>query len=169
MSKLSNQGFSLLDVIVATGLILTGVVAITALLWQITTSARYSADRFVATNLAQEGVEIVRSMRDSNWIGGGNWDNGLAGGNSDGYYVAFDARPDQNVLQNCPAQCPALKLDPATKFYNYTAGSVTKFIRTIKITNSGSNYIQVISDVKWGSGEANKVTIEDIFYNWMSN
>jgi len=34
----------------------------------------------VAYQLAQEGIEIVRQIRDTNWLQGNNWQNGLAGG-----------------------------------------------------------------------------------------
>ena len=36
-----------------------------------------SHDMLIATNLAKEGIEVVRSIRDTNWMNGDDWDQGL--------------------------------------------------------------------------------------------
>ena len=42
-------------------------------------STRFSRSKLVALNLAQEGVELIRSYRDNNILAGQPWDNSIGG------------------------------------------------------------------------------------------
>lgn len=76
-----SNGQGLLELIVAIGIIIAGVVATLTLVISSIQAGRKSADKIIASNLAREGIEIVRNIRDSNWITtGSNWDDGLISG-----------------------------------------------------------------------------------------
>lgn len=76
-----RNGQGLLELIVAIGIIIAGVVATLTLVISSIQAGRKSADKIIASNLAREGIEIVRNIRDSNWITtGSNWDDGLISG-----------------------------------------------------------------------------------------
>lgn len=85
--KLRGQG--LLELIVALGVITTGVVGTVTLTTSSLASATDTANRVTATYLASEGLEIVRMVRDNNWQAGCpdpnvsgtcfSWDSGLTG------------------------------------------------------------------------------------------
>ncbi|OJI07843.1 hypothetical protein BK004_00130 [bacterium CG10_46_32] len=85
----NQQGQGLLETIVALGIIVSGVVGMLNLTVSNQTSTEDSSERLIATNLGREGVEIVRNIRDTNWlsceiIGGvlscNTWDQGLVSG-----------------------------------------------------------------------------------------
>ena len=74
-NKNKKGGFTLLETIVAVGLIVVGLVAALAL---ITTSLFYVSniqDRLAAANLTAEGIEVVRNIRDNNWLQNKAWNN----------------------------------------------------------------------------------------------
>jgi type II secretory pathway pseudopilin PulG len=62
------HGQSLLELIVASGIIIICVVAVLGLVLMTTTSSSSSKTQILATNLAREGIEVARSIRDANWL-----------------------------------------------------------------------------------------------------
>jgi type II secretory pathway pseudopilin PulG len=68
MTKKSILGFSLLGVLLATGIGLIVIGVIASLASRIYQTTRTSKEAFIATALAREGVELVRANRDSNWF-----------------------------------------------------------------------------------------------------
>ena len=76
-----QKGFTLLEVIAAIFVLTLGISGPFALVEQLLVSASLAQDKLLASYLAQEGVEIVRNIRDSNWIDPSSpapdWDNGL--------------------------------------------------------------------------------------------
>ena len=76
------RGQGLLEGTLAIGIILIGLGGLLALTLRNVTATTASAQRIVALQLAREGLEVVRGIRDSNWLagsGGGSqtWDQGL--------------------------------------------------------------------------------------------
>ena len=78
-----SSGQSLLELIVALGVILAGVLGGLTLVISSITAARRTQQQIIAQNLAREGLELVRSVRDSNWLDPNYptspdaWDRGL--------------------------------------------------------------------------------------------
>lgn len=66
--KLRGQG--LLETIVAIGIITTGLISVITLVVSNLTTQREAAFRYQAMNFAREGVELIRNIRDSNWLSG---------------------------------------------------------------------------------------------------
>lgn len=62
------RGQSMLELIVAIGIIVSSVVATIGLVIATTTTSAASKAQILAANLAREGVEVVRSLRDTNWL-----------------------------------------------------------------------------------------------------
>lgn len=65
-NKLSGQ--SLLEVIIAIGIIVTVLFGVWVLFLSNYNTEREAETRIVAANLAREGIEAVKNLRDSNWI-----------------------------------------------------------------------------------------------------
>lgn len=88
--KKNRTGFSLIETIIAISVI--GVVIATAA--QLTQSSlkmgRSTMNQFIAFHLAEEGLEIVRNIRDSNWLQNTSWRTGL----DDGIYEIFENAGD---------------------------------------------------------------------------
>lgn len=152
------NGFTLFETIVAVGLILVGLVAALAL---ITSSLFYASniqDRLIAANLAAEGIEIVRNIRDNNWLQNAAWNKGLTNGDYQATYSSM-------ALSGYSGQ-PFL-FDSTTNLYNYISGATTLYVRKISITSISANEIKVVSTVTWQSRRASyNSSAEDRLLNW---
>jgi len=79
----NNRGFTLIECLVAIFLITFGVGGAMSVVNQTTAFTQVASSRLVAAYLAQEGIEIVRNIRDTNFlkihkgIGGIDWNAGL--------------------------------------------------------------------------------------------
>lgn len=64
----SRPAQSLLEAIIAIGVIMVATISATTLIVTTISSGRVSADKIQAANFAREGAEVVRAIRDSNWL-----------------------------------------------------------------------------------------------------
>lgn len=158
LKQLNNSGFTLLETIVAVGLI---AIAFVASLNLMTTSFFYVSniqDRLVAVNLTGEGNEIVRNIRDNNWLQGKAWNSGLADGD---YQIAYDS------TSLSPYSGNPLLFNSGAGLYNYTSGETTPYIRKISIANLSSYEIKIISTVTWQRrNNSYSISAEDHLFNW---
>lgn len=69
MAKL-QKAFSLIEVIFGVFVISIGLAAATSLMTENTRNSMDTRDSIVALQLAQEGIELVRNLRDNNWESG---------------------------------------------------------------------------------------------------
>lgn len=97
--KIPNRsGQSLVELIVAIAVIEVGIFAVWSLFLVNFNAEREAEMRIVGVNLAREGVEVIKNIRDSNWIKNSNneetagkiwsWDQNLANGD---YVVDYDS------------------------------------------------------------------------------
>src|SRR3989344_1098546 len=63
-----QRGFSVIEVIVAIAILASAGVALWILSAISLRTVRIARQELIAANLAQEGIEIVRNIRDSNWL-----------------------------------------------------------------------------------------------------
>lgn len=73
-------GQGLLEVIVALGIIITGIIGMLSLALANKNASDEAAARLIAVNLGREAMEVVRAMRDGNWLAGLAWDAGFYSG-----------------------------------------------------------------------------------------
>ncbi len=184
--KNKNSGFTLMGVIFAIGIILVGLVGILSLFRYVIVAGRISADRFIATNLASEGIEIVRAVRDDNWkkaeldldpiweasCDPNCWKYGLAPGE---YYQADYNDPGLTTVN----PSTPLKID-TSGYYSYDNGQNSKYTRRIYIYDENSpsvcplddtaptdQNICVLSAVTWQMlGNTYSATVADRLYDW---
>src|SRR3990167_8327200 len=67
-SRKASRGFSLVEVTIAIAVLTAAVIGITSLTNYSLRLARVARQQLIAANLAQEGMEIVHALRDTNWI-----------------------------------------------------------------------------------------------------
>ena len=92
--KHKKNAFTLLELIVSIFVISVGILGAYILYSQIISFSEVSKARLTAAYLAQEGIEIVRNIRDTNWVinnKGGNrdWNEGLEDGNYGADYLSL--------------------------------------------------------------------------------
>jgi len=158
--KIKKTGFTLMEAIVAIFLITVGIVGTYALITMTISSATISKDKLVAAYLAQEGIEIVRNIRDTNWLDPTNppWNDGLGTG---------DWQADYNDQDLSPYTENPLNLETATGLYGYDFGTPTKFKRKITIAQPEAYILGVSVLVEWQEkGTIHRVSAQENLYNW---
>lgn len=130
-------GFTLVETIVATGIIVISLVSSLALINVSLAAISSFQDRLVAANLAAEGLEIIIGIRDDNWLNSRSWNSGLADGDYEVTYNSISPYVDSFMT-----------LNPITGLYGYTIGDdSTIFKRRIAVTNLSSYEMRVVSTV----------------------
>jgi len=178
----SQLGQGLLEMVFAIGILLIVVAAILALTTSNIVGQKESEFQIVANNLAREGIEVVRNIRDSNWLSGQPWDQGLVGNAAiaefnpanDSWQLDFDYSPGDELLY----------FSANNVFSHTVSGQQTIYERELNLDNiclaagqenirptcqSGEQKIglKITSVVKWiERGRNRKVTLEDLLYEW---
>lgn len=161
LSHHTRSGQTLLEMVIAIGIILASVITTVTLIVTTITAGRESQTRIEAANFAREGVEIIRGIRDSNWIKISRniddgaaltmWDddgtaagyNSLGGTSGDQYYIAaYIPRTGWKLIAETDPDVayPILYVpDPAGSYYTQDACPAsltctdTKFNRIIRV------------------------------------
>lgn len=178
----------MLEMIFSIGILIMAVSTILALSFSNAAGQKESEYQVIANNLAREGVEIVRNQRDSNWLAGRAWDEGLLAGS----YIA-DFNSASNLWQLISLSGNVSNIiylsNDGVYSHNHT-GQVTNYKRWLEIrsiclnltvTNAGQESIKtactansekkiglrVRSNVSWVEKNRNRlVTLEDLLYDW---
>lgn len=169
-NKLNNSraGFTLIEAIVAIGIIFVGLVGVLVLLNQSVRSIRVTKSRMVAAHLAQEAIEVVVAIRDSNWAASQGWRTNIPSTTQgivdySSTAVTTTANP-ANYCMSISGNIYTHGLPPCN----------TPFLRHVKIidrtdTMSGTStpFIEVRSIVSWtDTGTTRTITVVDYLYDW---
>ncbi len=162
------RGFTLVEVLIALLVVSIGVGGVVALVNQTSSFMSNASSQLTATFLAQEGVEIVRNIRDSNFLNIHNgesvlWDNGLAGCTSSTAGCEAD-------YTNAALTPPPLDrfLNLAGGFYGYNSGTSTQFKRKIFVDVAGDTRT-INVQVTWQErNRTHTVSGATTLYNWLT-
>lgn len=153
--KQFKSAFTLIEIITVLFVVSLGLVGVLSLIIQNIQAQSLNKNSLIATQLAQEGIELVRKTRDTNWrsLPANRWQEGLIGPSINFYMDYTDSAPH---LMLFPTHRP-LYLN-GDGFYQHspfsmTGTSPTVFSRLITIRPGGNRMLQVISDVSWKDRE----------------
>jgi len=182
-ANIDQQGFTLVEVITALTIIMVGITGAFQLVNQSLATSNTAAMQLTAAYLGKEGFEIVRSIRDDNYL------KYLFSEGADGYEnldtawmngLAQNGSPNP---RNCSAGCGAdytmrnleegwanQKLKHDGSFFNYSTGNLTIYQRIITVTPMPSvadtDYLNVSVKVIWSDrGKPRSVEIQENLYN----
>jgi len=133
-----NNGFSLLELILAIAIFSLSSIAMATLLIDSNISSRLSLEKTYALLYAKEGLEATRSIRDNNWLDLADGDHGLL---NNGVTWVFSGSSD--LIDD-------------------------KYTRTITLTTVSTTTKNVLINIDWSltpSRLAN-VNLETILTNW---
>ncbi|MBI3420802.1 MAG: hypothetical protein HY006_01955 [Candidatus Sungbacteria bacterium] len=151
-------GYTLLEAVIAFAVLTAAILGAVALIAHALARASSSRDKLVAINLAQEGIELVRVIRDNNVLCDNlngpptfKWNNNPAGGpdlgTGSGHVYTLNVgstvslpSPCGSIITPLPnnstdAACRAtsLNIDAVTGLYTYGSGATTPFSRCVRI------------------------------------
>jgi four helix bundle protein len=157
-STLNPQGGQIMvEALIAITIAVVGLLGIFAFLSQSLGLNRNVANRYVATYLAAEGIELVKNIAD-----GSSWGGFINTACAEEYEISYEESSLSCFTDKF------LKFDPSTGVYGYRLGENTKFKRKIVITEPQPGVeVQVVSEVTWEDrgGVKMKIDLEDHFFN----
>jgi len=174
----SKAGFTILESMIAISIFTIGISAALLVIVSSLNVGTRAKNTIIASNLAEEGIEVVRSIRDRNWMVGNPWYQGIDDplGFISGACVQWDS--DQ-VDQVCPSLLLGHTLifnNVAHRYISQSDGAPSDFSRTITLDYCDSTHassdgntcdparIHVTSAVTCGGGC--NVSADEYLYDW---
>ena len=162
-----KKGFTLIEVIFAIFLVTVTAFAAFTLIDNTLVAVSSNKIGLTAYYLAQEGIELVRNIRDNNWLesrtGSVAWNDGLAAG---------DWEMDYNDTALSAYTSRYLYLENSTKLFSYiespnSLDEETKFQRKITISDLSSDIIEVKITVYWVErSRTHRIEVISQLTNW---
>ena len=151
---MQNKGFSSIEVLLSVFIITVAVLGLYNGVSYSFNSIEKAKNKLIATYLAEEGIELVKNIRDINFsTENTEWNDGFSdcenGCRIDMYGIIEDN--------------PGLPLNISNGFYNYEEGEPTIFSRKIIIKEEDTDKIKVSSKVSYGKQD---FSIEQYLYNY---
>ena len=160
----SDRGFTLLESMVAIAIFSIGISTAVFVIVQSINVGTRTKNRIIAANLTQEGIEVVRNIRDRNWLAGRPWTDGISGltnaclqWNSDnvaGFFIDADCSSGGNIF-----------FDAGFQHYIQTT-SPSQFSRTVTTQLLPGPPEQLMVSVTTTCGANCSITAENYLYNW---
>ncbi len=178
-----ESGFTLLEVIVAIFILTVGVGGSFVLIQQTLSASLMAQSRLIAAYLAQEGIEIIRNVRDNNWLEQREsldipplplWDDGLDDCSPPAKCCEADYKTDMppsypslTTITGCGfGHLNHLNID-SNGFYSYSGGTQTKFKRKISINQVEDNKMKVVVVVQWiEKNQIHQIEAVEHITNW---
>jgi prepilin-type N-terminal cleavage/methylation domain-containing protein len=160
----TKKGFTLVEILTVLFIVSLGLVGILSLIVQNIQSQSYNKNNLIAYQLAQEGIELIREVRDSNWKAEASFDTDLASGQ---YYMDYLDSVPHDASSN-PTLLTILKQNDQGFYFHNSLSTATSsgFSRLITIQGT-SDYLQIISQVSWIDHSRNYTyDLETMLYDW---
>lgn len=188
------KGQGLLEAVIATAVIATGLSAVLALAGNNVKVSNISSQQIVAVNLAREAVEVIRNIRDSNWLAGDSFDSGIVGTPDDSEgTLEFDPAAGSWAVNFTPDDFTD---DATIVYFNnqvgnyqgvYRQGTLPSYVQTsyrrlVNVnpicanapesfsSNCGAGQtigVRVLSEVQWEEkGNQRTVSVEERLFDW---
>lgn len=159
------QGFTLVETLVAITILMVSIVGPYYSVYKAVQATYVSRDQLIATTLAQEGVEYVRNVRDTNYLSSQPWMNGLAA--CQGKTCMVDAT--ENIAPTtCSGTCTPLYVSGSDLYTQQVTGTATRFTRSVSISTVSANEVVVTVTVSWVNLRVPyTITINEHLYNWL--
>jgi len=171
------KGFTIMEIMVSIYIISIGLIGIYSLISQNIKVKYINSNTLIAVQLAQEGIELTRNIRDNNWLTmdiSGNpipyYSNIATQNGNKKFNINYDLTLTSGITNIDDAGC-SLYINSSNGLYtsSSTAPNIkTMFNRMIETNNfDTSSSTEVISTIQWkDKGRKLTYTIKTILYDW---
>ncbi len=182
LNQNKNRGFTLLETLIGISILIIAITATFSAVQSGLSSSIESKDQISAFFLAQEAVEYVRNVRDTNSLNGQNWLTNLALNSTDDCYfgnsctidATKDPISDGAAIEECSGSCPYLRQnqnssDTTFAMYGHTSSwTQTPFQRIVELEFVSVDEVTLVVTINWrkGTGVARTFTIKESLFNW---
>lgn len=155
---MKSKAFTLIEATIAIFLVTVGTVGAFSLIQRTIAFTSISSSQLTAAYLAQEGIEVIRNIRDTNYLEVMPWDDGLS--------ATANYRLDYQSTGFPDLSCGNyLKYDG--NFYTCSSDGSAKFQRKITITKPEADRMKVSVEVSWQErGRSHQFVSQTELYNW---
>ncbi len=174
-NQYNHKGFTLIETLFAILIFSASLVSLMAIAGRGIAAANTAREQTVAHYLAQEGVEVVRNIRDTNFINS-EWDDVFTNCiNSSPCQIDYGNGSTVPVLIDCPNNTDGCQVYNSFDAYtNTVTPEPTPYFRKIYVEagaldpiNGGVNEYRVVSKISWKSkGVDRLVTMQTILKKW---
>ena len=171
-----KAGFTLVETLVALAIFSASIVALVSATSSGVANTNFAKNKITASYLAQEGMELVRNIRDTAIVSNTGWSSfvsAVLSCNQSQNPFGCDIDPlSQNLtqsVQTCGSNKGCLLHYRADGFYvlNDTISPPSPFSRQIVISNLSATETKVISTVFWKQGSVDRqVTVGENLFDW---
>ncbi|MCI0597781.1 type II secretion system GspH family protein [Candidatus Parcubacteria bacterium] len=188
--SVSLTGFTLVETMVAITVLAIALVGPFIAVQTALQGSYVARDQLVATHLAQEAAEYIRSVRDNNSLSGRSWMDGLSsyscyGANPTSFCVVDPTKgdihtdvPDNSAMTahssivpgDCAQGAECLYISSANLYNQQELGTPTKFKRVVQIrtVGVGGTEVRVTVQVFWTTGAfPYSTTVVDNLHDWI--
>ncbi|MDI3496589.1 MAG: hypothetical protein PWQ35_610 [Patescibacteria group bacterium] len=161
--KNDKQAFTLVEIIVILFIVSVGMIGVLSLVIQNIQSQVINKNNIIANQLAQEGIELIRKRRDTNWLVGNPWDQGLSAGT---YIMDFEDNWPQLLIYSSQA---VLGQNSDGFYVHDISLTPTNFSRQIEISDISAEQKNIKVFVTWQERNQSYIyTLETRLYNWFA-
>jgi prepilin-type N-terminal cleavage/methylation domain-containing protein len=156
-NKTHSQGFTLVETLIAITILMIAIASPLVIASKGLTAALISRDQMIASLLAQESIEIVKNIRDNNFINDRVWSTGFSqcvrASPSGTIQCDFDAHSGY-LIGDCEINgslgCPLFLSSDG--YVNLPPGDETQFSRYFYLTPHGVDDYTLTVVVSWNHG-----------------
>lgn len=169
----SQFGFTLIEVLVALSLLVLVSLGVIQLVLRSKQVADVGGEQFVAANLAREGVELVRSLRDTTWFTDDDRSHWISDAMCGTFTYDIDRLHNGDFEVGAEDEADILIQDDGHFSHASLPDSVaTPFARVLEVDCSEREgnppYVTVIARVSWENrGQPREVLLKEKLYNWL--
>lgn len=149
-----RKGFTLIEGLVAIAILTLVITFVLNVIQSGFKPLEHSRAQIVSSFLAQEAIETVRSIRDTNFLEGRDWLYGLEDCIDGVCQIGVFSSPWVRACSG--GTCESMGYDEGTGRYGYgDSWSESDFIREIEIDDEGSGRATISVSVRWSTGQLN--------------
>jgi type II secretory pathway pseudopilin PulG len=171
---LRKPGFSLIEVLAVLFIVMVGMVGVMSLVLQNIQVKDINTNRIIAHQLAQEGIELIRKQRDTNWIecaelpspGPDCWLSNI----EPGFSYKIDFQDDYPIVVSSIEDARLYKISSGERenmYVHSVTSEETPFYRTLVIEPSVPYSVYLTVNVNWQErAEVYSYSTETVLYDW---